>query len=83
MKEIPITWNMGGIEAHNLTDYLEMEQTPELKANIDRLSQVIADWWLEAGLRYIEKQDCTYEQKVQVLNGWKRIIEEGAKENGE
>lgn len=77
MKEIKIVWHMGNAKAEKLTDFIKMEQTPELKENLDRLSQVMSTWWKEQAEKYLDAQECTYEEKLQVINAWKESMDEG------
>ncbi len=74
-QKINIIWHLRDVEVDDLSELYNIPLTLQLKQDLQVLSERLAYAWINMAQDYLNKQDnLTYEQKLQVMENWKKSL---------
>jgi hypothetical protein len=71
-KSITIIWRLRDKEVTDLSDLYKQVMTPQVKEDLDALSQRMTEYWLDIAQEYLNRQEgLTHEQKLEIMHDWR------------
>lgn len=71
-KAITIIWRLRDKEVTDLSDLYKQVMAPQLKEDLDALSQRMTEYWLDIAQDYLNRQEgLTHEQKLEIMRDWR------------
>jgi hypothetical protein len=77
-ESINIIWSLRDIEVSSLRDLYKQEMTPQLREDLEAISQKLAGYWIDIAQDYLNRQKgMTYEQKLEIMYAWRDSLKKG------